>query len=96
MNIIKSVTARIEEARQGTKTAPCKNYATEAAAEKATAEAALRVGCEFDREGRTARYMVLFIASWGRWVGVIDQSEVMMRRTSTGGFLGVAPGFFRY
>lgn len=39
-NIIKSLAARIEERLTETKN-PCKNYATEAAAEKATAAVAL-------------------------------------------------------
>jgi len=92
MNIIAALTARIEEYRVETKN-PCKNYATEAAAEKATAKMAKVVadyfyytpGVEADRP---ARYVVFYNAAWGRWVGCIDLTELMKRNTSTGGYVG--------
>ena len=46
MNPITSLTARIEEYRTTNKK-PCKNYATEAAAERATAAVAMTAGRHF-------------------------------------------------
>lgn len=98
-NIIHTLTARIEEYRADNKN-PCKNYATEAAAEKATAQMAQYCANHFDRnQGQggvppAADYVVFYVESWGRWVGCINQSEVMRRSTSTGGYLGICKDFF--
>lgn len=96
-NIIAELTARIEEYR-ATNKSPCKNYATEAAAEKATAKAAAAVGNHFSKTGvgEPADYVVFYIEAWGRWVGCIDLVEVLGRADSTGGYLGIEPGFFKY
>ncbi len=53
-------------------------------------------GKNSDAKARAARYVVFYVEAWGRWVGCIDQSEVMQRASSTGGYLGVAKGFFVY
>ena len=98
MNIIAALTARIEEYRVETKN-PCKNYATEAAAEKATAKMAKVVadyfyytpGVEADRP---AQYVVFYNEAWGRWVGAINMTELVQRSSSTGGYLGYCKGFF--
>lgn len=97
MNQIETLTARIEESRRVKKN-PCKNYATQAAAEKATAEMAARAGRHFDTTGRSARYVVFYNEAWSRWVGAVDLSETLSRQTSTGGFVGfcVAQGFLSY
>jgi hypothetical protein len=99
MNIIDTLTARIEDYR-ATNKQPCKNYATQAAAEKATAQMAQRAASYFDREGRAdapcARYVVFFNEAWGRWVGAIDLTELLRRENSSGGYLGVCTGFFTY
>jgi hypothetical protein len=72
MNIIASLTARIEDYR-ATNKQPCKNYATEAAAEKATAAMAQAAADYFDMARltgtRPARYVVFYNEAWGRWVG---------------------------
>lgn len=85
MNIIKNLKAHIEERLTETKF-PCKNYGTEAAAEKATAEMARIVanhhGCEDD-----ARYVVFYVESWGRWVGAIDLTELLGRADCQGGYI---------
>jgi len=98
-NIIAELTARIEEYRATNKN-PCKNYATEATAEKATAKAAQEIATYFDKQSRedapSARYVVFYVEAWGRWVGCIDMSELLRRSNSTGGYLGVQPGFFKY
>uniref|UniRef100_A0AAU8GSE9 Uncharacterized protein n=2 Tax=Viruses TaxID=10239 RepID=A0AAU8GSE9_9VIRU len=95
-NIIKSLTARIEERLAETKN-PCKNYATEAAAEKATAAVALKAAqsLTMDENAKPADYVVIYIESWGRWVGCINLSEVL-RRPNAGGYVGVCGDFFTW
>jgi hypothetical protein len=95
MNIIESLTARIEEYR-ATNKQPCKNYATQEAAEKATAKAAEAAGKYFDRDGKAPRYVVFFVPAWGRWVGAMDYSEMFRRSTHQGGYIGAIKGFYTY
>lgn len=95
MNIIETLTARIEEYRSTNKQ-PCKNYATQEAAEKATAKAAEAAGKYFDSEGRAPRYVVFFVPAWGRWVGGLDYSELFRRKTCNGGYVGAITGFYTY
>ena len=95
-NVITTLIARIEEYR-ATNKQPCKNYATEAAAEKATkaeAERALALlGARND--ARPVRYVVFYNAAWGRWVGALDLSELLSRQ-GAGGAVGLFTGFFSY
>lgn len=95
MNVITQLTTRIEEYRASNKN-PCKNYATEAAAEKATAAMAARAGVHFSKSGKAARYVVFFIPAWGRWVGAVDMTEMMSRQDFQGGYLGFCTGFYTY
>ena len=99
MNIIASITARIEEYRATNKN-PCKNYATEAAAEKATAQIAQDAANYFSKvrgvEARPAQYVVFYNEAWGRWVGAINMSELTQRASSTGGYLGYCTNFFTF
>ncbi len=99
MNIIDTLTARIEEYRSTNKN-PCKSYKTQAAAEKATAAMAQKAANYFDRFNRddapAARYVVFFNEAWGRWVGAIDMTELLRRENSTGGYLGICTGFYTY
>jgi hypothetical protein len=99
MNLIDTLTARIEEYRATNKN-PCKSYATKDAAEKATAKMAQIAATYFDRhnreDARPARYVVFFNEAWGRWVGAIDLTELLNRENSTGGYLGVCTGFYTY
>ncbi len=96
MNIIASITSRIEASREENKQ-PCKNYASEARAEKAAAEMAALVA-EHHGSAKQANYVVFFVESWGRWVGAIDLNEMISRKDASGGFLGLAPskGFYTY
>lgn len=100
-NIIATVTARIEDYRKENKV-PCKNYATEAAADKAVAKMAKIAAVHFhkanDPEAVTANYVVFYIEAWGRWVGAVDMSGLMNRPTSTGGYMGLCAekGFYTY
>jgi hypothetical protein len=94
-SIIKSLTERIEEYRLTNKQ-PCKNYATEEAAEKATAKAADAAGKYFDRDGKAPRYVVFFIPAWNRWVGAMDYTEMFRRSTHNGGYIGAITGFYTY
>lgn len=102
MNLIKDLTARIEEYRAENKT-PCKNYATEAAAERATLDMAKTCAAYFHKDVsatketvKPAQYVVFFNEAWGRWVGCICISEVLRRPESTGGYLGICKGFYTY
>ena len=98
-NLTQELTARIEEYRATNKN-PCKNYATEAAAEKATAKIAQQAATYFDRNGRedapSARYVVFYIEAWGRWVGCVDMTELLRRDNCAGGYIGFCgqAGFF--
>ena len=99
MNIITKLTARIEEYRVTNKQ-PCKNYGSEAAAEKATAKMAQEAANHFHvkpkEQAESAHYVVFYNAAWGRWVGCIDLSELITRPSSTGGYLGFCTGFYTY
>lgn len=99
MDIISTITARIEEYRTTNKN-PCKSYATREAAEKATATMAQKAATYFDKHARKdaqpARYVVFFIEPWGRWVGAIDLTELLNRKDCTGGYLGICTGFYTY
>lgn len=95
MNITETLIARIEEYR-ATNKSPCKNYGTQAAAEKATAAAAAAAGQYFDRDGVPARYIVFFNEAWGRWIGAMDYNELLSRKTHQGGYLGAITGFYTY
>ena len=95
MNIIETLTARIEEYR-ATNKQPCKNYSTQQAAEKATAAAAAKAGAYFDKNAQPARYVVFFNEAWGRWVGAMDYTELLSRKSAQGGYIGAVPGFYTY
>jgi hypothetical protein len=95
MNVIENLIERIEEYR-ATNKQPCKHYATEAAAQKATAAAAAAAGKCFDRNAQPARYVVFFNPAWGRWVGALDYTEIFRRPTSIGGYVGAISGFYTY
>jgi hypothetical protein len=95
MNIIESLIARIEDYRTTNKQ-PCKNYATQRAAEKATANAAKLAGEYFDSKAAPVRYVVFFNEAWGRWVGALDYTELVRRSTFQGGYLGADLGFYTY
>lgn len=98
-NIINFLTARIEDYRKTNKQ-PCKNYSTEAAAEKATKMVAQKAATHFDRDRRAdapeADYLVFYVEAWGRWVGCINMSDLMRRSNSTGGYIGICGDFFTF
>jgi hypothetical protein len=95
MNSTENLISRIEEYR-ATNKQPCKNYATQEAAEKATAKAAKAAGNYFDRDGKAPRYVVFLVPAWGRWVGAMDYTEMFNRSTANGGYLGAITGFYTY
>lgn len=102
MNIIKNLTARIEEVRSTNKN-PCKSYATEAAAEAATLKMATDAtryfqGLNFqpNYKVKPAHYVVFYVEAWGRWVGCINLSELFRRPEIGGGYLGFCKGFFTW
>lgn len=96
MNIITKLINRIEDYRAENKN-PCKNYATEASAEKATSKMAKIVG-EHHNVNSPADYVVFYNESWGRWVGAINLSELMRRSDYCGGYVGLAgsKGFYTF
>ena len=96
MNIIESVTGRIESYRKENKS-PCKSYATQAAAEKAVAKVAQAVG-DHHNIGQSANYVVFFNEAWGRWNAAIDLSGVVNHHKAAGGYIGLAAdmGFYTY
>lgn len=98
MNIEATLIARIEDYRKSNKN-PCKNYATKEAAEAAVTKAAINCANAFTKQGVMpvmARYLVIFVPAWGRWVGCIDMGELLRRDSSTGGYLGIEPGFYKF
>lgn len=99
MNIIKDLTRRMIASRETNKTFPCPVYATEKNAEKATAAVAQKAATYFSRDkepekARSANYVVFYIAEWDKWVGAVNLSEVLARRESTGGYLGICGTVF--
>ena len=96
MNIATALIARIEQYRAENKS-PCKSYATQANAEKATKKVAGFVGIHHGCD-QEANYIVVFNEAWGRWVGGIDLSELTRRPECMGGYLGLASqhGFYTY
>jgi len=97
MNTIDTLIARVEASR-ATNSNPCKNYKTQANAEKATCAVAKMAGRYFDRAGIEAEYVVVFNAAWGRWIGAVNLNELVNRKTSVGRYIGVVAqaGFFSY
>jgi hypothetical protein len=100
MDIIATLIARVEEYR-ATNKQPCKNYATQAAAQAATGKVALMAAQYFykypnKQDCQPARYVVFYVPAWGRWVGALDYTELLSRPSSTGGFLGIAKGWYTY
>lgn len=94
-NLITKMTAHMIEDRGDKKGFPCNTYATEAAAEKAAKKAATEVSVNLDRAKGEVDYLVFHVAAFDRWVAVIFMSEVLRRPTAMGGYLGVAPGFYK-
>jgi len=94
-NIIKDLIERIESYR-ATNKQPCKNYATEAAAEKATIAAAeqARIRIAAPTDTKPVRYVVFFVPAWGRWVGALDYTELLSRK-GAGGYIGDV-GFYTF
>jgi hypothetical protein len=99
MDLIATLTARIEERLKETKK-PCKAYATKEAADKATLAMATKAGIYFDahnrKDARPARYVVFYMESMQKWVGAIDLTEVLNRKNCSGGYVGVCTGFYTY
>jgi hypothetical protein len=105
MDIIKTLIARVEEARLTNKT-PCKSYKHEHIAMRAGHKMARLAGNYFYagkkdtdlfwNKAQPARFCVVYVESWGRYVVGIDLTELLARPTSTGGYLGICTGFFVY
>jgi len=98
-NVVADLIARIEERRTETKN-PCKNYSTEAKAESVAKRFSKEFAAHFAvaKTQQPCRYVVAFDQAWGKWIVGFDLTELMGRKTSTGGYVGVAAqaGFFSY
>lgn len=85
MNVIDNLTSRIEERLTETAT-PCKTYKTKEAAEKATAKmaqiAADLIAIDWRNGQKSARHVVFYVEAMGRWVGAVDMTELISRKTS--------------
>jgi hypothetical protein len=95
MNIIKSLVARIEKYRTENKS-PCKNYATEARAEKVAEEVSKKLAQYFDANTtKTVDYVVFYVPSWGRWTVAFNLQPWLNKH---GGYVGVAGemGFYSF
>lgn len=99
MNISKEIITRVEEARKTNKN-PCPNYSTKSGAENAIKKAAKKVAVMLhknsDENARPANYVVVFIESWGRWVGAYDLNEVLSRPDSIHGYENILNKHFSY
>lgn len=97
MNIITDLTRRIETRRQETSN-PCKNYATHAAAEKATHAIALKAASTYLNSDKAAPYVVFYNEAWKRWVGAVDIQHIIAHKDFIGGYIGLVSdaGFFTY
>lgn len=85
MNIVATLIERIEDRLTETKN-PCKSYATEARAEGATERMAKEVAA-YHGADRPARYVVVYVESWGRWIGAVDLTELLSRPDTGGGYV---------
>lgn len=98
-NVVADLITRIEERRTETKN-PCKHYSTEARAELVAERLSEEFATHFaiDKTQQPCRYVVAFNQAWGRWVVGFDLTELMARKTSTGGYVGLTAqaGFFSY
>ncbi len=100
MNDTQPLLARIEDDR-ATNKAPCKSYATEAKAETVAARLSVEYANYFTMKGNDVvpcRYIVAFNEAWGRWIVGFDFAELLSRKATTGGYLGIASrdGFYTY
>lgn len=99
-NVIAATTARIERRMTETKT-PCKFYQTQAAADKAAAKMAVKGANYFainaNGQAAPARYVTFEVKNLG-WVAAFDLTELMSRKTMSGGYIGIfaVAGFFCY
>lgn len=95
-NTITKLIERIEDYRATNKN-PCKNYATEAAAEKATAAMA-KACAEYysDNENEKAcPYVVFYVPAWGRWCGAVNHTRLLNKYGGYAGFPSTK-NFFSY
>lgn len=106
MNLVKDLVVRIEKRLTQTKR-PCKLFSTEAKAEAVAEKEAKYLAVYFSRHSmsdaeaeniRPARYLIVYIPSVGKYAIGFDQTEVMARSTSTGGYVGVMSdrGFYTF
>ena len=99
MNVTTKLLNRINERLTETKS-PCKLYATESSADKAGLKVAEKAAKHFAPYGQQntqpANYLVIYIPSIEKWTACIDMSELLSRRDSAGGYLGICGNFYTY
>lgn len=96
MNIVAQLNHRINEARTTNRT-PCKNYKTEAVAERAAGVIA-RETADYFHCADPVRYVVFYNPDWKRWCVGLDFTELLRRKDAIGGYIGYAAarGFYCY
>jgi hypothetical protein len=95
MNLIKNLIARVEDYRKDNKN-PCKNYATEARAEKVAEEVSKKLKEYFNENDiNTVDYIVFYVPEWNRWTVAFDIKPWLNKY---GGYMGIASemGFFTF
>ena len=93
MNITADLIQRIEDYRKDNKF-PCKNYASEAAAEKAANDMADKASKFYSIPRDSVRYIVFFNPAWGRWCAAFESAPLL----KNGGYIGFIPqhNFYTY
>lgn len=96
-NIITDLINRIEEYRATNKN-PCKNYATQAAAEKAAIQVAADIKAYYSNGepgAPDAQYLVFYVPAWGRWCAAFNVIDLLNK---FGGYIGYTSnrGFFTF
>lgn len=100
MNMTEKLIKRAEKAFTG-KCFPCNTYFTKEVCEKETAKAAQAVATHLDvnkrQDARPANFKVVYVESWGRWVGFIDMTEALFRpNCARNGNLDIEPKFLKF
>lgn len=91
MNIVQKLTGRILNRLEETKT-PCKNYATEKAADLEGQRVA-KIAAEH-LEVSDVDYIVFYVEFWGRWCVAFNLQKAFQQ--GKGGYIGICGDHFTY
>jgi len=102
MNITSKLLQRINDRLTETKT-PCKLYKSYENADKAGKKVAARSALHFTpcsaevvANVEATHYLVVFIPSIRKYTVCFDLTELVSRRTTSGGYLGICGDFYTY